>query len=257
MRDRLALHLSGLMHRLHLLRWERAGRQAAHMDLGALRRLRTRARQLRHRLDGVTRVADSRLALPRIGGDAIRKPPQTDWAFRPEAWRAPIDPVGVAGIESRTRLGAEAMLFHDCAISEITARQVRNSRVSDLAPFGLQFDVFRFDGGFLSLVVDLPHAAVEGLTRDHLIRAETVVETEKPLELFLRLNIRHGPNTEQVVRELPPGEGERWVEFDLAYTQMNEKRLERFWLDIIFEGPQMNQITLRDLTLSRRPRAAL
>jgi len=257
MRDRLTLHLTALMHRLHLLRWERAGRRATELDLGTLRRLRARARQLRHRLDGVIRVADSRLALPRIGSDAIQKPPQTEWAFRPEAWRAPIDPAGVAGIESRTRLGAEATLFHDCAISEITVRQLRNGRAEDLAPFGLQLDVFRFDGGFLSLVVDLPSAAVEGLTRDHLIRAETVVETEKPLELFLRLNIRHGPNTEQVVRELPPGEQERWVDFDLAYTQMNEKRLERLWLDIIFEGPQMNQITLRDLTVSRRPRAAL
>lgn len=257
MRERLALQLSGLLHRLHLLHWERAGRCAQEMDLGTLRRLRSRARQLRHRLDRVNQIAESRLALPRIGADAIRKPPRTDWAFRPEAWRAPIEPVGVAGIESRTRLGAEAMLFHDCAISEITARQVRNSRAEDLAPFGLRFDVFRFDGSFLSLVVDLPHAAVAGLTRDHLVRADLVSESEKPLELFLRLNIKHGPNTEQVVRELPPGDGERWVEFDLAYTRINEKRLERLWLDVIFEGPQMNQITLRDLTLSRRPRAAL
>jgi hypothetical protein len=29
------------------------------------------------------------------------------------------------------------------------------------------------------------------------------------------------------------------------------------WIDLIFEGPEMNQITLRDVTLSRRPRAEL
>jgi hypothetical protein len=45
------------------------------------------------------------------------------------------------------------------------------------------------------------------------------------------------------------------VEFDLAYTKLNEKRVDSMWLDLIFEGPQMNQVTLRDLTLSRRPRA--
>jgi hypothetical protein len=38
---------------------------------------------------------------------------------------------------------------------------------------------------------------------------------------------------------------------------MNEKRVERIWLDLIFEGPEMNQVTLRDLTFSRRPRAEL
>jgi hypothetical protein len=26
---------------------------------------------------------------------------------------------------------------------------------------------------------------------------------EKPLEIFARLNIKHGPNIEQIVRELP------------------------------------------------------
>ena len=47
------------------------------------------------------------------------------------------------------------------------------------------------------------------------------------------------------------------VEFDLAYTKMNEKRVEKMWIDLIFEGPEMNQITFRDVTVSRRPRADL
>jgi hypothetical protein len=47
------------------------------------------------------------------------------------------------------------------------------------------------------------------------------------------------------------------VEFDLAYTKLNEKRVEKMWLDLIFEGPQMNQVVLRDLTFSRRKRAEL
>ena len=80
---------------------------------------------------------------------------------------------------------------------------MRNSREADLAPFGLRMDVFSFDGSFLSLVLDLPFEAVDGLTRRHLIRVDTIVEMEKPLEIFARLNIKHGPNTEQLVRELP------------------------------------------------------
>ncbi len=47
------------------------------------------------------------------------------------------------------------------------------------------------------------------------------------------------------------------MEFDLAYSKMNEKRVERLWVDLIFEGPEMNQVILRDVTFSRRPRAEL
>ena len=132
---------------------------------------------------------------------------------------------------------------------------MRNTRAEDIAAFGVRFDVFRFDGSFLSLAVDLPPEALDGIGRRHLIRLELRVETEKPLELFGRLNIRHGPNVEQLVREVAGSTGEFAVEFDLAATRMDEARVERAWLDIIFEGPEMNEIVLRDVTLSRRPRA--
>jgi hypothetical protein len=85
----------------------------------------------------------------------------------------------------------------------------------------------------------------------------TIVEMEKPIEIFARLNIRHGPNTEQIVRELPVHQPDVMVEFDLAYSTINEKRVEKAWIDLIFEGPEMNEIILRDLTFSRRPRAQL
>jgi hypothetical protein len=93
--------------------------------------------------------------------------------------------------------------------------------------------------------------------RCHLLRMEVIVEVEKPLEIFARLNVRHGPNTEQIVRELPLSDDKIMVEFDLAYTKLNEKRVEAMWIDLIFEGPEMNQVTLRDLTFSRNPRAEL
>ena len=61
----------------------------------------------------------------------------------------------------------------------------------------------------------------------------------------------------QLVRELPLGQGEIVVEFDLAYSKLNEKRVEKAWVDLIFEQPSMNQVILRDVTFSRRPRADL
>ena len=245
-------------HRRSLRRWRRAADGARSIDLAELRGLRSRARQLRRQLDRIVHVADGRLTLPLIGSNALRRPIGADWVWRPELWRGPISPPGIAAAETRTLLGGEATLFHDCAVSELTLRQIRNTAEEDLSPFGLRMDVFRFDGSFLSLVLELPAEAVEGLRRKHVIGLEALVETEKPLEIFARLNVKHGPNTEQLVRELPMAEGAaQQAEFDLAYTGLNEKRVEKAWVDLIFEGPEMNQIVLRDLTFSRRPRAEI
>lgn len=235
--------------------WARSARAAADTDLATLRSQRQRARKLRQHLNSLISVSESRLALPMIGSAVFHKPHGTDWAWRPQLWREPLARPGVSSAPNRETLGDEVTLFHDCRVSELTLRQLRNTREADLAPFGLRMDVFRFDGSFLSLVVDLPAVAVEGLKRSHLIRLDTIIEVEKPLEIFARLNIKHGPNTEQIVREVPLDDERAHAEFDLAYSKLNEKRVEKAWVDLIFEGPEMNQVILRDVTLSRRPRA--
>lgn len=257
MGERLGKLTDRIVHRRALTRWSRAAARAPDMHLGELRKLRTRARALRRRLDKVLHVADGRLTLPLIGANAIEKPLHSDWAWRPELWSGPISPSGLAAVRSKARLGDELAVFHDCEHSELTVRQIRNRREEDLAPFGLRMDVFNFDGSFLSLVLDLPPAMIDGLNRSHLVRLGATIELEQPLEIFARLNIRNGPNTDQLVRELQTGAGSVAVDFDLACSNINEKRLERAWLDLIFEGPRLNQITLRDITFSRRPRAEL
>ena len=249
--------LEQLIHRRGLTLWERAAARAQAIPLSELRHLRQRAQQMRSRIDRVLFIADARLTLPRIGSNAFHKPLHSDWSWRPELWRGPVHPSGYAAAATKQRFGGEATLFHDCRISELTVRQIRNTREADVAPFGLRMDVFNFDGSFLSLVIDLPEAAVRGLERRHLVRMTAVVETERRLEIFARLNVRHGPNTEQIVRELKLGQGEIVVEFDLAYSNLNEKRVEKAWVDLIFEQPSMNQVILRDVNFSRRPRAEL
>jgi hypothetical protein len=246
-----------LGHRLETRRWARIARAAWALDLLTLRRQRAAARRLRGHIDQLIHVADERLHLPQVGSSAMRLPHNADWSWRPELWRGRLPVPGMSSVQTNATLGREISLFHDCAVSELTLRQLRNQRPEDLAPYGLRLDVFRFYGSYLSLVVDLPPEAATGLAKRHLVRIETIVETEKPIEIFARLNIQNGPNTEQVVRELPTSQGEVAVEFDLAYTRLNEKRVDKLWLDLIFEGPEMNQVTLRDLTFSRRPRAEL
>ncbi|MHA6264077.1 DUF6478 family protein [Arenibacterium sp. CAU 1754] len=249
--------LDRYFHAQTLRRWRRAARHAETTPLSALRFQRNQARSLRTHLDRLIHVADGRLALPSIGSSFFPKPHGTDWSWRPELWRGPLPVPGLSSVPTKSTLGDEVTLFHDCEFSELTLRQLRNTREKDLAPYGLRMDVFKFDGSFLSLVIDLPPGAAEGLTRSHLIRVDTIIETEKPLEIFARLNIKHGPNTEQLVRELPLHEQDVLVEFDLAYSKLNEKRIERVWLDLIFEAPDMNQVILRDLTFARHRRASI
>ena len=244
-----------LLHLRSLRRWRAAAEDSARAPLAELRRQRNQARQLRTHLDRLIHTADGRLALPQIGSSFFPRPHGTDWSWRPELWRGPLPERGLASAPPKARLGNEVQLFHDCAFSELTLRQLRNTREEDLAPFGLRMDVFKFDGSFLSLVIDLPDSAIRGLGRKHLLRMNATVETEKKLEIFARLNVQHGPNTEQMVRELPLGDRDLSVDFDLAYTKLNEKRVERAWIDLIFEGPEMNQVMLRDVNFSRRPRS--
>lgn len=245
------------LNKTSIARWARRARAAEGLDLATLRWLRGQARSLRWELDRFLFVADGRMALPMIGSNAMQLPLYTDWSHRPELWRGPISQQGASAVPAKSSIGTEATLFHDCQISELTYRQVRNSSEDDLAPFCLRLDVFRFDGSFLSLSIDMPDSACKGLSRRHLVRLDFTVDLESPIEIFARLNVKHGPNLEQVVRELPLHAEEGYVDFDLAYTKLNEKRVEKVWIDLIFEGPEMNQIVLRDLTLSRRPRAEL
>ena len=255
-RRRISL-VDKLLFRRGLKRWTSYGEMADAADLATLTRLNQWARAMRRNLDRVIRAAEMRLALPLIGSSAMRKPLGTDWAWRPDLWKGPLALPGMASVPARAPIGEGTTIFHDCRWSELTVRQIRNTRESDIAPFGFRMDVFRFDGSFLSLVLDLPEEAARGLKLRHMIRLDVIVEMEKPLEIFARLNVKHGPNVEQIVRELPLAAEEVMVEFDLAYSKINEKRVEKLWVDLIFEGPEMNQVILRDVTLSRRPRAEL
>ncbi|SFD65043.1 DUF6478 family protein [Roseivivax sediminis] len=249
--------LDRIAERGALRRWRRLATAAPETDLARLRGQRTSARRLKRYLDDFMHVADGRLALPANVNHAIPRPHDADWAWRPELWSGPLPVPGLASVRTASALGSEATLFHDCPASELILRQIRNTREADLAAYGLRLDVFRFDGSYLSLAVDLPQEAAQGLKRRHLIRLETIVEMETPLEIFVRLNVQHGPNVEQIVRELPLHRHGTRVEFDLAYTRLKDKRVDKLWTDIIFEGSQMNQVVLRDLTFSRRPRAEL
>lgn len=259
---KLTRRLDALARRNALSYWDKAGRDAPQAALSTLRDQRQQAQALRARLDRVLHHADHRLAHPRIGATDVPRPMAADWAWRPAAFCGPLSPPGRAAMANGDALGDELALFHDCPLRELTIRQHRMTAAHDLAPFGLALDVLGFEGSFLSLVLRLPPGLLEGLSRAHVLTLNLTLEIENPLKMLARLNIRHGPNTEQMVRELAPDQGGQnqgcqIAEYDLAYTKLNERRVESAWIDLILDRPAMNRLMLRDLTLSRQPRAEL
>jgi Family of unknown function (DUF6478) len=257
MADRLSQRIEAWHQRRAERRWARLAVAAPELDGFALRALRSEARGMRRQLDRVLQVADARLAVPSLAGSLPQMPLGTDWSWRPGLWCGALAQPGAVARGDRTALGEGVALYHDCPLGEVVVRQVRNERAEDRAPYGLAVDVFGFKGSFLSLALNLPDAAIEGLKARHLVRAEMVIDSDGPVKAFARLNIKHGPNLAQPVSALPDAGRDKVAEFDLAYSGLNDKRIERAWLDLILNDTAMTRIVIRDLVVSRRPRAEL
>jgi len=179
-------------------------------------------------------------------------PMHADWCWRPALWSAPVRPAVLAPATPGDWLGGAAQVFHDGGAETVALAQ----RAAGAGrPLALEIETRRFGGSFLSLALDLPEEAVAGLTRRYLVGVEIRTAASRPVEIFARLNVRHGPNAETLLRSLPDREGAQTVEFDLAATRLNAARVERAWLDLICDRPGTARIRIRDLTLYRRPRA--
>lgn len=249
--------LDRYIHHRVVKRWRNALRSADEATEPTLRQQRDDARKLRWHLNLLIHEADSRLARPRMGSSQFPKPLGTDWNWRPDLWRGSVFRRGLASAPRKAPMDRQVTLFHDCPLAEIGMRQTRNTRDKDLAACGLSIEVFGFEGSFLSLSVELPPEAAQGLTKQHLMRVDALIEPEHALEVFARLNIQHGPNSEQVLRKLDLTAPSISIDFDLAHLPLNERRIEKIWLDLIFDDPAMNRVVLRDLTFCRHHRADL
>lgn len=258
MAPRLPSLVESLRSRLAVRRWERTAQSAEALDPATLAWLRPRARQVATHARHLSEAADRVLLGPRIGADTIERPPLCNWAWRPAPWAAAMTPRIVAGATGGTQLIEGARLFHDCPLAEITLKQTRATDARATAPFALSLDALGFAGSFLSLALDLPKDAALSLRRSHIVGVSVRLRIERPGEMYVRLNIKQGPNTDQMVSELRPGDrpdGPVTAEFDLGFDEINPAKLEGAWIDLIFERPEMNLVQILDLTLTRRPRA--
>ena len=260
MADRLPSFLQALRARRALQRWRQAAQAGAEMSAGDLAEIAPIARDMASQASSIVRAADRRLRVPRIGNDTIDRPAQCDWAWRATPWAAALCPATIAGATGGTQLAEGVRLFHDCPLSEITLRQTLATSPAARAPYVLSLDALGFEGSFLSLAMDLPKEGATTLTRSHIVILTTKMWMERPAEIFARLNIRQGPNTEQLVSELKPGDrpdSPVVAEFDLGFHDINPAKLETAWIDLIFDKPAMNLVRIEDFTVTRRPRAEL
>lgn len=240
--------LDSLLEQAALRRWSRVANEADRMDSAALLTVGRRARTLARQLERILHTSESRVS----ANTDVPRPLHADWAWRPELWSGPVSPSGIAGVANGAGFGQEVKFFHDCPRGEYSVRQRRNAGGQVTAPFGVCIEVYHFGGGFLSLAIDLPREAVEGLSRRHLVRVGAPREMERAVPVYGRLNVRHGPNVAQAVRQF---EEDDHVDLDLATMAFDENRVSAAWVDLIFEAPAMNRLILTDVTLSRRPRA--
>ena len=235
--------------------WSKINQNLSGFALNDLGDVVTSAKELRNCLDKVIYSAEYKIRRPRIDTRLFNTSADTVWSWRPELWCDPIGKKGRVGVKSGLKLGQEVSIFHDCELQEISMRQVRNTRRDDLAPFGFVMDIYNFEGTFFSVAIDFPDGVIANMSTRHIVLMETRIQSEKPLEIFGRLNVRHGPNVEHIVRPLFIDDNMAMIEFDLGYLRLNQKRIGQVWLDLIFSEPAMNQIKISDISFHRRPRA--
>lgn len=220
--------------------------------------LRNRAQALHRQLGRFLQASDPWILRPAGVADGDL-PPGTGWRWRPRLLQGQITPQAVAAPGNGHRLGEDGALWHDCRHRALILRQAARSRPGQGAGYAMQLEMLGFSGSFLSLALDLPDEALAGLGPDRILRLDTAMDAERAITLYARINLVQGQNTETMLRQLgDPVEGPgaaRRAEFDLAYADLANRPVERAWLDLIFEQPRMNAVSINDAVVSHRQRA--
>jgi hypothetical protein len=183
--------------------------------------------------------------------EGFHVPPKTQWGFTPSL-QSGITQEGISGnILTGTALGPHVTLHHGGDGAQFSIQQ------TDDYGAGLIFDFGNFPSDFFSLAFEIPLEGVLGLGRQDLLRFILRTQANEPFEGYARLNLCHGPNTEQVVRMINIGVGESFAEFDIFYTDYEQKRATSAWIDLIINDPAHKRITLEEAIILRRARASL
>lgn len=197
----------------------------------------------------------------RSGDPGRHAPPGSDWVWRPSAFDTPLAAARATGLAPGQPLGGGLAVFHDCPLLDLRLCPVAANETPGTMPGAFAIEVGGFSGSYLSVVVDLPAVAARSMTRQHLVSVHALLGLSGPAEVHVRLNLRHGPNTDSLTRKAPhgamTGDPAVRIDFDLASAGFETGRIEAAWLDLLVSRPAATRIEWRDVVLSRRLRAML
>ena len=253
--SRLRQLLGGLRHRLARQYWTATSARLATLPPADLKIVQRRARALSRLTKTVADRSGSQLLRGHDDPTHVPLSGRATWAFRPQVWAQSIAPSCRAPVQSQSRLGDALTFYHDDPAAGILARQFAHKDDRHASHCGLILEVFGFAGRFVSAAIDLPDAAWRGIGKSELIRLRSHVVADKSTTITARINVRHGPNTDQILRGIDLDRHDNVVEFDMFYSAIEPDKVSGMWLDIIWENPAMNRIVINDLVLSRHPRA--
>ncbi|MEL7278691.1 MAG: DUF6478 family protein [Pseudomonadota bacterium] len=238
------------VNRLHRRVWLRWTDPSADLPPTMLKRLRRQARNGADVLRRVERAADAALSAP-VSEQVLLQPTEdAEFHHRPALFCGQVDRAFHDSPGTGLAVGPDLTLHHDLEEAVFSA-------ALGTGPPSLMIEGYEMRGSFLSLAIALPDMEAPRTSRDRLIRLAYDFTMDVPGPVYARLNLRHGPNVEQITRALDLQASENWVEFDAFYTEYEPARGTAMWIDLIFEPPRMNALTIRDLAVMRRPRVSL
>lgn len=190
--------------------------------------------------------------------DALPRPLHCEWAWRPQPWSAAIHPDQTDAAADATAIGESVSLHHDGHRAPVGFSQHRQP--DNPARHSLRIEAPDFDGSFVSLAIALPQSARDILRQRHLLGLWLTVTAPDTARLSARLNILFGPNSAQMLRDIPcelRAPGGALIEFDLACRPFQEDLLSHLWCDIILSAPVPESLTFHDVAFTLRPRAEI
>lgn len=176
-------------------------------------------------------------------------PPKTQWGYTPRLWSSSAHEIS-GNILTGTELAENVTLHHDGTGSNFTIKP-------PLENVGLDFEFDNFNGSFISIAFGFPETAAKSIGRHDLLRISMNSNADESFQAYARLNLRHGPNNEQIIRMIDIGDGESFAEFDIFYTEFEPSRASDAWIDLIVNEPGGRKFSLTDVVIIRRVRASL
>lgn len=176
-------------------------------------------------------------------------PPKTQWGYTPRLWDSSAHEIS-GNILTGTELAENVTLHHDGIGSNFTIRPPATG-------VGLDFGFEDFNGSFMSIAFGFPETAAKSIGRHDLLRISMTSSADENFQAYARLNLRHGPNNEQIIRMIDIGKGEGFAEFDIFYTEFEPNRASDAWIDLIINEPTGRKFSLSEVIILRRVRASL